>query len=42
MLTDVAGRLGQKFKWDPKREEFIGHDEANRLLRPQKHNGWKL
>jgi len=42
MLTDVAGRLGQKLKWDPKREEFIGHDEANRLLRPQKHNGWKL
>ncbi len=42
LLTEVAGRLEQKLKWDPKREQFIGNDEANRLLRRQKHNGWTL
>ena len=42
MLTDVAGRLEQKLKWDPKREEFVGNDEANRMLHRPMQNGWKL
>jgi len=42
LLTEVAGRLEQKLKWDPKREQFIGNDDANRLLRRTMHNGWKL
>jgi hypothetical protein len=34
--------MEQKLKWDPKHEQFIGNDEANRLLRRTMHNGWKL
>ena len=42
MLTDVAGRQEEKLKWDPKREEFIGNDAANRLLHRPMQNGWSL
>jgi predicted dehydrogenase len=42
LLTEVAGRLEQKLKWDPKKEQFIGNDEANRLLHRTMHNGWRL
>jgi len=41
LLTEIAGRLEQKLKWDPKREQFIGNDEANRMLHRTMHNGWK-
>jgi len=42
LLTEVAGRLEQKLKWDPKKEQFIGNDEANKLLHRQMHNGWTI
>jgi hypothetical protein len=42
MLTDAAGRLEQKLKWDPKREECASNTEANRLLPRPKQNGWQL
>jgi predicted dehydrogenase len=42
LISEIAARLETKLKWDPKREKFIGNDEANaRLSRPM-HNGWKL
>lgn len=42
LLAEIAARLGTKLKWDPRREQFIGNDEANaRLSRPM-HNGWRL
>jgi len=42
LIAEIAARLETKLKWDPKREKFIGNDEANaRLSRPM-HNGWKL
>jgi len=42
LIAEIAARLETKLKWDPKKEKFIGNDEANaRLTRPM-HNGWKL
>ena len=40
LLADIAGRLGQKLKWDPKQEQFVGNDEANAMLKRPMHNGW--
>ncbi len=42
MVADIAGRLEQKLKWDPRHEEFVGNDEANRMLHRPMQNGWKL
>jgi hypothetical protein len=42
LLTDIAGRLGQKLKWDPKQERFVGNEQANAMLKRPMHNGWKL
>ena len=42
LIAEIAARLDTKLKWDPKKEKFIGNDEANaRLSRPM-FNGWKL
>jgi predicted dehydrogenase len=40
LLADIAGRVGQKLKWDPKTEQFQDNAEANRLLKRPLHNGW--
>lgn len=42
LLTEIAGRLEQKLKWDPQAEQFIGNDAANQMLHRPKHNGWVL
>ena len=36
-LGNIARWLGRKLKWDPEKEQFIGDDEANKLLdRPRR------
>lgn len=42
LVADIAGRLKQPLKWDPKPQRFAGHDEANRMLSRPMHNGWRL
>lgn len=42
LIAEIAARLETKLKWDPKKEKFIGHDEANKRLSRPMHNGWKL
>ena len=42
LISEIAARLGTKLKWDPVKEQFIGNDEANKLLRRPMHNGWKV
>ncbi len=42
LLADIAARLGQKLKWDPKQEQFVASPEANLLLKRPMHNGWSL
>jgi hypothetical protein len=32
LLGGVVKQLGRSLKWDPAKEEFIGDDEANRML----------
>jgi predicted dehydrogenase len=33
-INNIAMKLQRKVKWDPAKEQFIGDDEANRLLAP--------
>jgi len=42
LIAEIAARLETKLKWDPKKEKFIGNDEANKRLTRPMHNGWKL
>jgi len=42
LIAEIAARLETKLKWDPKREQFIGNDEANQRLSRPMYNGWKL
>ena len=40
LLGGVVKQLGRTLKWDPKREEFIGDDEANRMLSIAQRAPW--
>jgi len=39
---DIAIRLGRTLHWDPKNEDFINDDEANRLLSRPMRTPWHL
>lgn len=42
-LANIATRLDAKLKFDPVKEEFIGHDDANRLLgRAYREGHWAV
>ncbi|MBP7050398.1 MAG: Gfo/Idh/MocA family oxidoreductase [Phycisphaerae bacterium] len=41
-LGNIAYRLQRPLKWDPKREVFVGDDEANRLLSRPYRSPWVL
>jgi predicted dehydrogenase len=42
LITDIAARLEKKLHWDPKAEQFVGCDEANKMLTRPMYNGWSL
>jgi predicted dehydrogenase len=42
LLADIAGRLKQKLKWNPKDQRFVDNDEANKMLKRPMYNGWTL
>jgi hypothetical protein len=42
LVAEIAARLETKLKWDPKKEKFIGNDEANKRLTRPMFNDWKL
>jgi predicted dehydrogenase len=41
-LANIAIKLGRKLKWDPKREQFVGDDEANKMLDRPRRDPWQL
>ncbi len=41
-LANLGYQLGSNLKWDPAKEQFIGNDEANRLVLPPYRDPWKL
>lgn len=41
-LANIARRVGHHLKWDPKKEEFIGDEEANTYLDRPRRKGWEL
>jgi predicted dehydrogenase len=41
-LGNIAYKLGRPLKWDPKREVFVGDDDANRLLSRPMRSPWHL
>ena len=40
-MGNIAFKVGRKVYWDPA-AAFKGDPEANALLVPRYHNGWKL
>ena len=42
LLGEIAMRLGRKLKWDPDKEQFIGDDQANRMLWRPMRSPWRL
>ncbi len=41
-IGNIAMRLGRKLKWDPAKEQFIGDDEANKMLDRPRRSPWHL
>ena len=41
-LANIAIRLGRKLRYDPEKEQFIGDDEANRLVNVPMRAPWHL
>ena len=42
LLGGVAKQLGRNLKWDPKAEQFINDEEANRMLSIAKRPPWRI
>jgi len=42
LLGEIAMRLGRKLKWNPDTEEFIGDEQANRMLWRPMRSPWQL
>lgn len=40
--ADIAMRIGRKLRWDPVAEEFIGDEDANRMLSRAMRAPWRL
>jgi predicted dehydrogenase len=42
MIAEISIKLGRKLKWDPTAEQFIGDEQANRLLSAPMRSPWHL
>ena len=41
-LVNITRELGRKLHWDPEKEQFVGDDEANKLLVRPRRAGFEL
>ncbi len=41
-LVNITREVGRKLKWDPDKEQFVGDDEANKLLDRPRRVGFEL
>jgi predicted dehydrogenase len=41
-LCNITRQLGRRLHWDPQQEQFVGDEEANRLLDRPRRKGWEL
>ena len=41
-LGIIAAKLGRKLAWDPKKERFIGDEQADRMLSRLFRSPWRL
>jgi predicted dehydrogenase len=41
-LANIAIKLGRKLKWNPETEQFVGDDEANKMLDRPRRDPWQL
>jgi predicted dehydrogenase len=41
-LGNIAMLLGRSLRWDPRRERFVGDDEANRMVARAMREPWRL
>ena len=39
-LGSISTRLGRKLKWDPEKEQFVGDEEANRMVAREQRRPW--
>jgi predicted dehydrogenase len=41
-LANIARELGRRLQWDPEKEQFVGDDDANKLLDRPRRQGYEL
>ncbi|MGA2500853.1 MAG: Gfo/Idh/MocA family oxidoreductase [Tepidisphaeraceae bacterium] len=41
-LVDIAARLGRELQWDPKKEQFVNDETANRMLSKTCRAPWRV
>jgi len=41
-LCNITRKLNRKLNWDPKKERFVGDDEANALVTRPRRAGYEL
>ena len=37
---DIRMRLGRKLQWDPEKEQFVGDEEANKMVAREQRKPW--
>ena len=41
-LVNICRKVQRKLRWDPKAEQFVGDEEANKLLSRPRRKGYEL